>query len=105
MGREKRPKSFLDTPAPQRDEIVRAFDKGISYEQTQPLSAKGKLLWKAAKRGRPKVGKGARRVLITIEGGLLGDADRAARDSGKNRSQFIADALRHALTRRRRRAS
>jgi metal-responsive CopG/Arc/MetJ family transcriptional regulator len=38
--------------------------------------------------------------LITIEGGLLSDADRAARDSGKNRSQFIAEALRQALRRR-----
>jgi hypothetical protein len=98
----KRSKPFLRMSAAERDEVVRAFDKGISYEETRPLSAKGKLLWNAAKRGRPKVGKGARRVLITIEGGLLSDADRAARDSGKNRSQFIAEALRQALTHRRR---
>lgn len=94
-------KPFVQMSPPERDEAVRALEKGISYGQTRPLSAKGKLLWKSAKRGRPKVGKGAQRVLITIEGGLLSDTDRAARDSGTNRSQFIARALRQALRRRR----
>jgi hypothetical protein len=98
----KRSKSFLAMSAGERERVVRAFDNGVPFEETRPLSPKGKLLWKRAKRGRPKVGAGAQRVLITIEGNLLDHTDRAARDSGKNRSQFIADALRHALRRSRR---
>jgi hypothetical protein len=96
----KKKKPFLSLSASKREQVVRAFDAGVSFDETRPLSEKGKLLWNRAKRGRPKIGKGAQRVLITIEGGLLQDTDRAARRSGKNRSQFIADALHTALRRR-----
>jgi len=88
---------FLQLSPADRDKVVSSFEQGISYDRTRPLSEKGKLLWARAKRGRPKVGKGARRVLITLEGGLLQKTDCAAKRCGKNRSQFISVALRSAL--------
>jgi hypothetical protein len=52
-----------------------------------------------AKRGRPAVGNGAGRVLLSIERGLLKKADALAKRRKVNRSQLIADALRRELSR------
>jgi hypothetical protein len=47
--------------------------------------------------GRPKVGKGARRVLISIEGGLLSDVDKFAKDHRMSRSEMVASGLRMVM--------
>jgi hypothetical protein len=49
------------------------------------------------KPGRPKVGQGAKRVLVSIEGGLLQDADRA-RGHRMSRSDMVALGLRLAMS-------
>ena len=49
------------------------------------------------RRGRPRIGKGARRVLITVERDLLKATDAAAKRAKVSRSQFIAQALRGVL--------
>jgi metal-responsive CopG/Arc/MetJ family transcriptional regulator len=54
-----------------------------------------------ARRGRPPVGQGADRVLVSIECGLLQQADSLAKRRKVNRSQLIADALRRELSRER----
>lgn len=68
----------------------------------KPLSAAGKALHRraaargarAAKMGRPKVGKGAKIVPVTIERGLLREADSFAKRHGLKRSQMVAQGLR-----------
>src|SRR6266700_305705 len=47
--------------------------------------------------GRPKVGQGAKRVLITVEQGLLKEADRVAKSRKMSRSKLIAMGLRMAM--------
>jgi len=53
--------------------------------------------WQPTKRrgpGRPRIGQGAKRVLVTVERGLLAQADAYARRHHLTRSHLICDALR-----------
>jgi len=54
--------------------------------------------------GRPKIGRGAKRVLFTVEKGLLADADRTARTLKISRSELIAKGLRMAIAKSRKTA-
>jgi hypothetical protein len=47
--------------------------------------------------GRPKVGQGAKRVLVSIEGGLLKEADKV-RGQKMSRSDMVALGLRLAMS-------
>jgi hypothetical protein len=86
------------------DELARATEEydGIVIDKTRPLNAKERKLWQQAKRGRgrPKVGRGARKVSISLEGSLLERADAAAKKSGVNRSELIAELMELGLRRR-----
>lgn len=52
------------------------------------------------RRGRPRIGKGAKRVQITVEGALLKSVDRFARARGISRSELISQGLRLAMARK-----
>ncbi len=52
------------------------------------------------RRGRPRVGAGAERVQITLEGTLLQKADQFARAKGISRSELIAEGLLLAMRRK-----
>jgi hypothetical protein len=86
------------------DELARATEEydRIVIDKTRPLNAKERKLWQQAKRGRgrPKVGRGARKVSISLEGSLLERADAAAKKSGVNRSELIAELMELGLRRR-----
>ena len=65
----------------------------------KPLTAAQRALHRRAKRrGRPTVGKGAKRVLITVERSLLAEADAYAKKHKMNRSQLIAASLRRTMS-------
>jgi len=49
-------------------------------------------------RGRPRVGAGAQRVQITMEGSLLSKTDRFARAHGLSRSELIAHCLKPVVS-------
>jgi hypothetical protein len=49
------------------------------------------------RRGRPIVGKGARRIQVSLERTLLAQADELARQRRISRSELIATGLRLAL--------
>lgn len=65
----------------------------------KPLSAEGKQLLAAAahKRGRPRIGKGCQRVLVSIEKDLLHQADSTASRLHMSRSELITRGLRAAI--------
>jgi len=50
------------------------------------------------KRGRPVVGKGAQRIQVTMERGLLTRADAYARRHGMTRAQLLARAVNDMLS-------
>jgi len=74
-------------------EVVR-FDRESPVGK--PLTAPQKAQHRRAKGrvGRPVVGKGAERVTITMERGLLRAADRFARKTKMSRSELIAKGIR-----------
>jgi hypothetical protein len=76
------------------------FDREIPDSQVKPLTRAMKAMEAKARRGRPVVGSGSEKINITIERGLLKDADRLARKSGVSRSQLIASGLQAILGRK-----
>jgi S-adenosylmethionine:diacylglycerol 3-amino-3-carboxypropyl transferase len=72
-------------------EATKQYDAMV-IDKTRPLSAKERKLWNQAKRGRgrPKIGAGAKKVSISLEGELLKAADAMAKRKGVNRSELIA---------------
>jgi hypothetical protein len=97
---KKRSKPFFKMTAAERDAVVKQFDREILFEETRPLSPKGKALWERSKRGTstPKRGKrtrgaGARAVVIPIDRALLERADRYAKRRGMTRTQLVIKGL------------
>jgi len=81
--------------AAELDAQVAKFDQEFSAETARALTAKERVRDRSArgKRGRPRVGNGARRVLITIESSLLRRSDAYADKHGLSRSALIARGL------------
>jgi hypothetical protein len=81
------------------DEEVAKFDQEFIAETAKPLTAKERRRDQTAsrKRGRPRVGAGARRVLVTIEASLLQRSDVYAEKYGLTRSALIARGLEEFL--------
>lgn len=85
--------------AEELDAEVARFDREIPESEMKPLSAADRAVLRRAKKkgGRPRVGEGANRVLITVERGLLRRADSYARRKGMSRSELIARGLKSIL--------
>jgi hypothetical protein len=66
-----------------------------------PPAARARLRCAKRKRGRPRVGRGATRVMVSFEGGLLKRIDAAAKARGITRSQFLAEHAESGLARAR----
>ena len=88
-------KPYAEMTTAELREATREFDEPMVLERkSRPLTAQERAEYKrAVKRGRPKIGRGAKRVLITVEGGLLERADAFAERNGMTRSQLIARGL------------
>ena len=71
----------------------------IRFEDTRPLSPAMTAAWDGAKRGRgrPRIGQGAEKVLISMEKRLLQVTDALARRKGLDRSKLVALAIREML--------
>ncbi len=73
------------------DAVAAEFDKEILEADLKPLTPRMKAMDDAMRgRGRPRVGKGARRINLTMEMDLLRRVDSMAAHTGKSRSQIIA---------------
>lgn len=73
----------------------------LDFEDTRPLTPKMAAAWDRAKRGRgrPRIGEGAEKVLISMEKRLLLVTDALAKRHGLDRSKLIALAIRQMLER------
>ena len=83
--------------AEELDAEVARFDHEITEAPMKPLTPRMKKALRRSKRGRPKIGRGARRVLITVERDLLSRADSYAKSNGMSRSELIARGLKSVL--------
>jgi hypothetical protein len=92
---KKKSESFFNLSAAERHKAVKEFDRERLFEESRPLSPKGKVLWDLAKRrrGRPRLGTGAVKVLVTFDPRLLERVDAYAKEENLKRSQLIARAL------------
>jgi hypothetical protein len=91
------PGRYGEMTAEELDAEVARFDQEIPENQMKPLTPGMKADLRRAKRGRPRIGRGARRVLITVERGLLSRADSYAKNNGMSRSELIAHGLKSVL--------
>jgi hypothetical protein len=93
--------TFLALPDAEKERIWESYNRVIPFEETRPLTAAEARLEAAvnrkARRGRPMVGQGAKRVQVSVEGGLLKRADAYAARHGLTRAQLVARGLKLAL--------
>ena len=93
MSGKKTGKRWEEMNARQLAAATAEFDESV-IDRSRPMNAAERGRWKAAqRRGRPRVGKGAKAVSVTIEAGLLERADRMAKKLGLTRAQLIARGL------------
>jgi len=92
---------FIALSDAQKDAEVAVFDQYPNGIPSKPLRASDKALHRLARAkgravaaGRPRIGKGAKIVPISIERGLLEEADSFAKRHKLKRSQMVAQGLR-----------
>lgn len=92
-------RDFDALPPDQKEAIYRECER-IGPGDGVPLTAEQRRRWRGIRRamGRPRVGAGAARVQVTVERGLLAEADAYARQHGITRAQLIARGIRLAMS-------
>ncbi len=96
-GTSARRTSPKKVPSPPHD--TSEFDQEFLADSFKAPSPTDKARWQRAKRkrGRPKEGKGAKVISVSVEKGLLARADRVAKRMGISRARLIARGLRAVL--------
>jgi hypothetical protein len=93
---------FIALPDSEKERIVKQFENE-TLEQTlarsRPLNARERRQWRRfkAKMGRPKVGKGAKTISLTVEKELLDRADAYAKRHGISRAKLVAQGLKAVM--------
>jgi hypothetical protein len=80
-------------------EATKAYDEPfVALRESKPLTASMRRMHRrAAKRGRPRIGKGAAKLYISMERGLLKKADSFARAHGMSRAELIANGVKAVI--------
>lgn len=94
---------FLALSDAQKGAEVAWFDSGIDSTEWKPLTPSQRKRWDKIQkrlRGRPKVGDGAKVLAVSVESGLLKEADAFAKRHNLKRSQMVAEGLRLVMQRR-----
>jgi hypothetical protein len=91
--------SFLALPDEQKERIWEGYNREVPLSETRPLTPAERKRWGKAKKrmGRPRVGKGAKVISLSVERGLLERADAYARRTGMSRAQLVARGLESIL--------
>jgi hypothetical protein len=75
-------------------QATKEFDQEFISDKARPMTAPQRAReQRARRRGRPRIGKGAQKIHITLERGLVKKADKVAKQRGMGRSELIAQAL------------
>ncbi len=100
MMRKKRSAidAFIALPDEEEERQFREFDKEFIADTFKPLTAAQRKFWEKAKaRGRPRIGKGAKVISLSVEQTLLAQADAEAKALGISRAELFARGLRKIL--------
>jgi hypothetical protein len=97
--RKAKTKPYWEMKATELAEATKQFDREMVIEESRPLSAAMRTALNKSnrRRGRPKVGKGARVISLSVESGLLSKADRLSRQLKISRAQLFAFSVRQLL--------
>lgn len=81
------------------------YDREMVIDEFAPMTAVERARWARAKRkpGRPRRGKGAKVISVSVERGLLSRSDALAKDLGLSRAGLIERGLQAVLAAERRR--
>jgi len=84
-------KPYWEMDTAELREATQDLDEAFVIRKTLPLTTKDRALLARARRkpGRPRIGKGAKRVLVTVERGMLKRIDAEAKKAGLSRSAFL----------------
>jgi hypothetical protein len=95
-------KRYQDMSAAELAIATREYDEPGTIDRTRPMSPSERAEERMARHagGRPRVGRGAERINITIERGLLAQADALARRRKIGRSEMVAQGLRLLIRRK-----
>ena len=93
---------FLALPDAQKERIVQEIEAETPQQRlarSRPLNAEERRRWRRFKNkmGRPRVGQGAKTISLTVENGLLKQADAYAKAHGITRANLVAQGLRTIL--------
>jgi hypothetical protein len=100
----KRPKkksaieAFIALPDSEKERIYNELEAETPENRlanSRPLNARERRQWRRfkAKMGRPKIGKGAKTISLTVEKNLLKQADAYAKRHGISRAKLVAQGL------------
>jgi hypothetical protein len=94
-------KPYWEMNAQELQKATAKYDKEFGgWDEFHPMTQRERTKYRRTlRRGRPKIGKGAKRVMVSIEGGLLKRADAYAKAQGLKRSELIAKSLETVLSR------
>jgi hypothetical protein len=99
---EKLPTVNFDALSDEEKERIYQECEKIGPDDGEPLTAADRRLHALAARrgarGRPKVGRGTKRVQVTIEASLLKRVDKRAEELGMSRARFLARAAEKMLS-------
>jgi len=94
----KKQKPYDQMTTAELAEATEQYDKPFAaMRESKPLTAAMRRMHRRARRGRPRVGKGAAKLYISMERGLLKEADRFARKHGMSRSELIANGIKAVI--------
>jgi hypothetical protein len=91
---------YLRARKEELDALAASVNRDFDFDETLPLTPEMRRQNSRARRkrpGRPPVGLGASKLRISMEKGLLKQADTYAKRHGLTRSQLIAQSLRQLL--------
>lgn len=91
---------FIALPDSEKERIFQELEAETPEERlarSRPLNARERRQWRKFKAkaniGRPKVGKGAKTISLTVEMSLLKQADAYAKRHGISRAKLVAQGL------------
>jgi len=95
-------KRYQEMNAAELAEATKEYDQSGTIDRTRPMTLAERAEERKARRrvGRPRIGRGSERINITIERGLLAEADAVARRQKIGRSELIARSLQQMLFRK-----
>jgi hypothetical protein len=92
-------KQYWEMTTKELADATKQFDEPMVVDRSRPLTAAEQAQWNhlKRKRGRPKVGRGFKRISVSMEQGLLKRVTALARKRKISRSKLLAQVVEQSL--------